>query len=330
MALKCAQSLLGALLVPAVALLGARWFDRRTGLLAAGFAAFDPVLVWHCGHIWSEVLFLTLLWWGFERLVAADERASGRAALVAGLCWGLAILTRETVFYFAPLAALWLAWRRPRELPRPPGLRLAAVFLLGCAIVVGPWAWRNHHVFGFALPLATRGSLNLWKGNAELPWPEVHRRYGLVADELEKHRLAAREAVREILARQPGWILHKAVREIPELWGVNNLVLIHLQNEAYGPLPRSVLLVVRLVTIVPYVTLLVLAAWGLVHLHAGRASVLLVGFLACYTALHVVAFGFPRFRLPAMPIVFLLAAWGWRRLRSGLELRHGGTSGGKS
>lgn len=314
LALKVAQSLLGALLVPAVASLGARWFDRRTGLLAAAFAAFDPVLVWHCGHLWSEVLFLALLWWGFERLAAADERNSARAALVAGLCWGLAILTRETVFYFAPLAALWLAWRRPRELPGPPGLRRAAAFLLGCAIVVGPWAWRNHHVFGFALPLATRGSLNLWKGNTDLPWPEVHRRYGLVADELEKHRFATREAWRGIRARQPGWILRKTVREIPELWGVNNLVIIHLQNEAYGPLPPSVVRAVSLVTIVPYVALLALAARGLAWLRPSRISALLIGFLACYTALHIVAFGFPRFRLPAMPIVFLLAASGWRRL----------------
>ena len=54
-----------------------------------------------------------LLWWGFERLLAADA-PDGRAltAAAAGLLWGLAILTRETVLYFLPLAAAWLALAR--------------------------------------------------------------------------------------------------------------------------------------------------------------------------------------------------------------------------
>ena len=32
--------------------------------------------------------------------------------------WGLAVLTRETVLYFLPLAALWLGWRVSASVPR--------------------------------------------------------------------------------------------------------------------------------------------------------------------------------------------------------------------
>lgn len=326
-AIKWAQVLLGALLVPAVFLLGRAAYGRGVGLLAAAFAAFDPVLVWQSTHLWSEVLFLALLWWGFERLVRADVARSVGAAAAAGACWGLAVLTRETVFYFAPLLALWLAWPRRAGaavgqdgVASAGGLRRAAVFLLACALVVAPWAWRNKQVFGFALPIATRGTFMVWLGNTDRPWPEVYAQYGRSGTDLEKHRRAGTEAWRAIRARQPLWAFEKTVREIPALWGVNNLVVIHLQNGAYGPLPRLVNWIVALVTIVPYVALLALAVWGLAAVRPERVPILLVGFLLAYTALHIVAFGFPRFRLPLMPVVFLLAAEGWRRLREGPSL----------
>ena len=39
---------------------------------------------------------------------------------------------------------------------------------------------------------------------------------------------------------------------------------------------------------------------------------MLLLFVAYYNAIHVVAHGFNRYRLPVMPVLFLLAAWGWR------------------
>ena len=89
--------------------------------------AFYPELVWFVSHYWAETVFTVLLWWGIERTTAADERAARMPpALVAGALFGLAILTRETVLYFVPLAALWLGVaarrraRAARRVPRPP------------------------------------------------------------------------------------------------------------------------------------------------------------------------------------------------------------------
>jgi hypothetical protein len=65
---------------------------------------------------------------------------------------------------------------------------------------------------------------------------------------------------------------------------------------------------------------------GLARVPAGRATLLVLGFLGFYVLLHVAAHGYPRYRLPAMPALFLVAAhalpgappqrpaWrGWRR-----------------
>lgn len=66
-AVRWVQAALGALLVPAVGLAGARAFSPRVGLWAAAVAAFYPDLVWFSVHFWSETVFLVLLWWGIER-----------------------------------------------------------------------------------------------------------------------------------------------------------------------------------------------------------------------------------------------------------------------
>src|SRR5262245_29914688 len=106
-AVKWAQAAIGALLAPILYLLGARAFGERVGLAAGALGALYPELVWYCAHFWSEVVFVTLLWWAFERLLASEE-GGARAAAAAGLLWGAAVLTRETILYFVPLAAWWL------------------------------------------------------------------------------------------------------------------------------------------------------------------------------------------------------------------------------
>ena len=65
------QATIGALLVPAVARVGALAFSRRAGLVAAAFAAFYSDLVWFSTRFWSETLFIVLLWWAIERTLAA-------------------------------------------------------------------------------------------------------------------------------------------------------------------------------------------------------------------------------------------------------------------
>ena len=68
--------------------------------IAAALAAFYPELVWYSVHYWSEPVFLALLWWAIEGVMAADARRSLGRAVLAGILWGLAILTRETALYF--------------------------------------------------------------------------------------------------------------------------------------------------------------------------------------------------------------------------------------
>ena len=75
-AVKVAQCLAASSCVPALGLAGRRVFGERAGLVAAAIAAFYPELVWFASHFWVETVFIVLLWWAIERLLAADAEGS--------------------------------------------------------------------------------------------------------------------------------------------------------------------------------------------------------------------------------------------------------------
>jgi 4-amino-4-deoxy-L-arabinose transferase-like glycosyltransferase len=321
-AVKYAQCLVGVLLVPALGFAGRRLFGERASLVAAGIGAFYPELVWFASHFWAETIFTVLLWWAMERLLAAEGEGSTKAALVSGLLWGLAILTRETVLYFLPFAALWLAWRRAG------GARRAAMLLAASALVVLPWTVRNWIVFDAFVPVSTSGALNLWQGNTRLSRQQVYEEYWAVHGRIPKYEHARRRAIEAILERQPLWILEKLRDEMPAFWAAHGQPIVHLERGAYGPVARPLALVAVAVVLLPYLAVLVLFVAGIAALPRGRGPVLLLAFLAFYVLLHVAAHGYPRYRLPAMPALFLVAGHGWAawRLRA-IDRRHRAAAG---
>ncbi len=309
-AVKVCQAVLSSVLVPAVGLLGARVFGRTAGIAAAAIVAFYPELVWFSVHFWSETLFMVFLWWSLERLVAAEE-AGAAAALAAGVLWGFATLTRETILYFTPVVALWLAWRAGRK-----GALLAATFLAAATLVVVPWTARNWAVYGAFVPVSTSGALNLWQGNARLTRQEVYDEYAAVHGRIEKYEYARRKGIEAIRDRQPGWLFEKLRGEMPLFWEADSLPLVHIKRGAYGDVSAPTGAVTAVVVLAPYLIVLALFAWGVASSSFGRSQVLLLLFLAYYNAIHVATHGFARYRLPVMPVVFLFAAWGFTSWRS--------------
>jgi dolichyl-phosphate-mannose-protein mannosyltransferase len=320
-AARWAQALIGAMLVAAVGLAGSRAFSPRVGLWAAAVAAFYPELVWFSVHFWSETVFTVLLWWGIERLLAADRLGGIGRAVAAGLLWGAAILTRETVLYFVPLAAVWLATR-----DRGRARAQAAAFFVTALLIVAPWTYRNWVEFHAFVPVATAGGQNLFQGNALIPRDVTYEMVDAVQGRVQQYRYAMRMGLQAIRDRQPWWIFEKLRDEMPRFWEADSLVLVHLKRgaKAYGVVPPTVAVAVALVVLVPYVGVLALFALGLVRLRPTRPAVLLVGFLAYYNLIHVVTHGFARYRLPIMPVVFLIAGLGWVAWRDGELARMSG------
>ena len=75
--------------------------------------------------------------------------------------------------------------------------------------------------------------------------------------------------------------------------------------------------IVRVVTVAPYLAIVALAVPGLAALQLTPGRGLLLGFLVYYNVLHVVTYGQDRFRLPVMPVLFLVAGEAWASWRAG-------------
>ena len=313
------QAAIGALLVPAVGLVGARAFSTRAGLWAAAVAALYPEIVWFSVHFWSETVFMVLLWWGIERLLAADVSDGMGRAVAAGALWGVAILTRETVLYFVPLAAVWLATR-----PQSGARARAAAFLAVSLLVVAPWTYRNWLEFHAFVPVSTAGGQNLFQGNALIPRDTTYEMVDAVQGRVEQYQYAMRMGLQAIRDRQPWWIFEKLRDEMPLFWEADSLVLVHIKRGAYGPVAPVLAVAVALIVLAPYVIVLALFALGATRLTWSRPTVLLVSFLAYYNLLHIVTHGFARYRLPVMPVVFLIAGVGWVAWREGELARMSG------
>ena len=308
---KCVQVVVASLLVPAVGLVGGRLFGGRAGLAAAILVALYPDLIWLSAHFWVESLFLVIVWWGFERLFAADSGQRMSVAVVAGLLWGLGVLARETLLYLVPVAAVWLGFRRARGWPR------ALAFTGAALLVVAPWTYRNWRVFRAFVPVSTAGGLNLFQGNARLSRDEVYQvyYYGDAHGHIAQYHLGLREGLAAIRDRQPTWAFEKLREQMPMFWEAESMALIHVKRGAYGPARGRTAVIVALVVLVPYVVLLALFVAGLAGARWDRRLLLLIAFLLVYNALHVVTHGFNRYRLPVMPVLFLFGGWAWEAWR---------------
>jgi hypothetical protein len=316
-AVKWAQVVVGALLVPAVGRVGRTVFSPRVGLAAAALAAVYPELVWFCAHFWSETLFVTLLWWGFERALAADASGRWPHAVAAGVLWGAASLTRETPLAFVPFVAVWMLSSRA-----PGGRTRAAAFVTAATLTVAPWTWRNWVAFDAFVPVSTFGAHALWQGNTTLTREEFSRRTDAVEGAVPQFRLAREQGWEAIRARQPLWLIEKVGSEMPALWAPASYVGFLVDDGAYGS-TAPVMRVAAHVSVAAYLAVLAAALPGLAVLRLDRGPALLVLFAACSLALHVITFGDVRFRLPLMPLLFLAAAQAWSAWREGAYARLG-------
>ncbi len=96
------------------------------------------------------------------------------------------------------------------------------------------------------------------------------------------------------------------------------------RSNGYGPMDPRVASAAALLVLLPYLAVLALFVAGVVAVPWDRARLLLLGFLLYYTAIHIATHGYARYRLPAMPVLFLLAAWAITEWRAGAYPRLSG------
>ncbi len=122
-----------------VYLLGARLFDRRAGLWAAGLQAVSTVAIVSSVRILSDSLFAFMLTAAILLLVHHFKTSRWWPLLLGGLVAGAACYVRPVGVFFGVIVLLVL-------LLRCRAVRKAIVFAVVFAACLGPWVLRNHIV----------------------------------------------------------------------------------------------------------------------------------------------------------------------------------------
>lgn len=300
---RIAQGLLGALVAPLIALLAWRLGGLRVAWLAGFAAAFDPYLVYFSGLLLTEALFTAALAAFFVvawPLGIPDGRGRTWRWLPAGVIFAVMVYLRPSVVGLLPLWGLCVSVSARRAIGNFAGLVLMSLIL---AAALGPWAWRNDRVLGEPILLTTRTGISLYDGLG--PRADGSSNLAFTRD-MAAHELGEAEWDR--------WFRNEALKTI---WAdparVARLALIKA-GRTWDPLPHAAEAQstgVRIISGVWTIGVYALALAGLViwRRHRGVLGYLLLP--AIYlTLIHMVFVGSIRYRLPAMPLIELIAAVG--------------------
>lgn len=276
---------------------------RRLGGLAAAWIAgglflIDPYQRHFSGLYLTEGLatfLIALIGWASVEL-ALRPRPAG--FVVLGVAVALAVLTRGIFIFLLPAAAMLACWRA-WSARRTAGWRGLALFAIAVGTLLLPWWTRNCIALEAFMPLGAQGWINMPAGyndaalrnGGNWDWEvrqRVYREAGyssppdLTKLESERHRAEFGQAITMAWIREnPGKLPQLFSLKIATLWGSSRFGLL----------------------------LIVAAAVGLALARPAPPRLALAAILLAYTAgvgLTWATGG--RFRIPMMPLVFILAA----------------------
>ena len=256
-------------------------------------------------------LFLLLALWIFLKLRQDKPRLVG--LLLLGMTLGAMMLVREYAqgLMLLVLAGLvWSAQKTPRTIPR------LGFLVLGVAIVIAPWIWRNAEVWGEWTPVALTTGINLHIGNhpdatggyKKFTHPDHFSPDSVKAFTPEYDRWHRARAVAYIL-ESPGGFLTLAPRKLGHMVWPRPLRHELQESGLFSRIPRPVLSTLIVVCAVGTAGIWVLGIIGLGMREPDRYSAASWGLLAYNSVVVVAAFGHPRMSDPILLMLLSFAGY---------------------
>jgi 4-amino-4-deoxy-L-arabinose transferase-like glycosyltransferase len=302
------QSALGIGTIVLAHHLGERLFGPAVGLGAA------ILLVLHGPMVWAESKLLDTSLTVFLHLASVTALVRARRAVGwagSGALLGLAGVSRPPLLLFLALALGWI-WRR--------GYRPALWVATGALLALLPFCCWNLAASGSFTPWSRNGGATFYAGNHAGATGEYTPAPGFSGEaRLQEQEEAALK--RPALKAAWGWIRENPLNALA-LWGLK-LYRFAMADEApleydfdheSGEVPLLQALAI------PFSLLLVFGLWGLA-LRREPGTGLLGLALLVHAGVAAAFFVATRYRLPAAPLLSILAAAGalalWERFRSG-------------
>jgi 4-amino-4-deoxy-L-arabinose transferase-like glycosyltransferase len=300
--------------------LGRRVFGATAGIVAASLQAVFPIVIYFEAELLVDPLFMLLLQIAVFRMLIWWDSPLPRNLALAGLMLGLACITRPTGLILIPLLAA-LPLIRDGVQKR---LMMSSVGIAACLLVILPITVRNTLVADDPTLIASQGGINFYLGNnpqadglsAIMPEPlgynwriadVVHE-----ASQAEGRELSPGEVSRFWYGRAFDWIrehpldcarlyLKKLYFQISSQEISNNRDL----SVYFGRLLYFRLFPIPIGVVLSLATLAVVLLWN-----RNKQLRLLVLIILLYAAVSSAFFYTSRFRLPLLPLYFVLAGAG--------------------
>ncbi len=318
--MRLAQALASCVTIVLTWALGRRLWGESVGLAGAAVVAVHPFAWDYDVGLFPEVFAtpLTLL----VLLLVLERPAGPRRAAVVGALVGVSLLIRPTAgLLLAPVLvalALRLGLRR--------GVALTALAGVSAALVLAPWAYRNHRVAGGFVPVSIQDSALYGTFNDDAahdrtyPWAwrpvtrrdlDLFRRAQPLGDVALRSRLLQR--ARSYIADHPASLADAFFwNGLSRLWDVRRPARV-LEDAQINGRSRPL----TAIALALHWILLPLALLGLWRARRRPALVWPLVALALAAAVVFSTAAATRYRVPFEPVIALLAAsgvfTGWRR-----------------
>jgi 4-amino-4-deoxy-L-arabinose transferase-like glycosyltransferase len=305
------------------------------GLLAAAFYGVYPYLLYQNLTLNDTCLFIFLLTAGIAAAYRARDTRGLGWAVALGIAFGLGALTKTLVVLVLPLLALWWWW----ALGLRRAIALSAASGVALALVIAPWAVRNTRLHGELVLISTNAGSNLHQGNNacvadylsrgwDAQWVNCIERAPADLSETEADRWHRQQALTYLREHPDAW---------PRLfwtkfWVLWSPVIMpydlppdpYLVDDAVLQFESTAFQVARVIHALYFTPLLALGIVGLWLSWRDRREVWpLVAVFVAITITYLIFHPSTRYRSPADPFVFILAAYALVRLRPSLVRRVG-------
>ena len=310
-----AHVILGVATCAIVGRLAKQGLGPVAGLLAIIGVAGEPQLLKWSTRAYSETLMVLLVALLVMSHLWAADRKSFWPAAVAGVSVGIASLCRQTILPFALFGGVWLAFKWSRQ--AYPVVRNTAMYVLAVALVMIAYGTRNYLVQGAPTPLTTKAG-GIASGNnspsAKTIWEDPprmesgYRGFGQGfessrrakqaparvpnASPLSRHELGRRDFLRFVCVH-PLRYLELSISRVMYMWNL-------------WPTPPPSLLFFAAY----WIFLLLAVMGGIAYWKRSDLVQLSVLIILCNTLVHGATWAIPRYRVPVVPWVIVLAVVG--------------------
>ena len=304
------QAFMGAFLAPITYLIAKFVLPKnlKWTKVAAWVIAFYPLLVIYPLSLATENLFFLLISGSVLSLLVAEKERKWFWFALAGILIGLTSLTRSVALLFAGLVVCWV-WLILKE------RKYSMIIFLMVSMVTLPWMLRNTYLHQKLTGIESALGYDLYVGYH--PEGTGTFQYGISLDLIPylddglRDEIGQQQAI-EFITNNPERIPYLVIRKLGYFWGLERRALTYFySNNFFGPIPKSLLIFLYIIFLVPFVIVSLSATVGFAVTKWNRSNIL-IGFLIIgYLLPHILILAEDRFHLTLIPFLAIAAAQGW-------------------